>query len=233
MTSQANSKTTLASTVADDIRKRIVAGDFLPEQKLHVQRLAETFGVTISPVREALNRLSSEGLVQVRDMRGFWVCSANAEELSEISRTRTWLSDLALRESMAHGGKVWEESVVLAHHRLIKQPRLLPDDTGPNRAWEDAHRAFHMSLTTGCKSRYLVTYCDQLFTMADRYRHLARSSPRADAKRRDGEHRRIVEAVVGRRADEAVELLIAHFETTSALCQAMLRRKSRKSGGAE
>ena len=51
----------MASTVADDIRRRIVSGDFAPEEKLRVQQLADMFGVALSPIREALNRLTSEG----------------------------------------------------------------------------------------------------------------------------------------------------------------------------
>jgi DNA-binding GntR family transcriptional regulator len=60
--------------------------------------------------------------------------------------------------------------------------------------------------------------------MADRYRYIARGSPRSSSKDRDVEHRSIAEAVIARRADEAVVLLSRHFETTASLCQTVFRR---------
>jgi GntR family transcriptional regulator, carbon starvation induced regulator len=227
---QPGSKSTIASTVADDLRRRIIAGDFVPDEKLRVQQLADMFGVALSPIREALNRLTSEGLVQLHDMRGFSVAPVSEQELSEISRTRNWLNELALRESIQHGNAAWVEGVLLAFHRLQQQPRVAGG--GPNRAWDDAHRSFHAALTAACRSRHLVGYCDHLFVMADRYRHIARASPKASSKRRDAEHRLIMEAVVARRADKAVALLNRHFDTTALLCQNELqRRRGAKSGG--
>lgn len=224
-------KSTMASAVADDLRRRIVSGDFAPEQKLRVQQLAEMFGVALSPVREALNRLTSEGLVELRDMRGFSVAPVSALELAEISRTRRWLNELALRESIQHGDEAWAERVLLAFHRLQQQPRLDPASGGPSRAWDDTHRAFHVSLTAACRSRHLVAYCDQLFVMADRYRYIARTSPRASSKQRDTEHRLIMEAVIARRADVAVDLLNKHFDTTASLCQNEFQRRKSAKGG--
>jgi GntR family transcriptional regulator, carbon starvation induced regulator len=226
----ASPKSTMASTVADDLRRRIVSGDFGPEEKLRVQQLADMFGVTLSPIREALNRLTSEGLVRLRDMRGFSVAPVSEEELAEISRTRKWLNELALRESIQHGDAAWAEGVLLSFHRLLQQLRFEPAGTGANRAWDEAHRGFHMALTAACRSRHLVAYCDQLFVVADRYRYIARASPKASSKHRDAEHRLIMEAAIARRADKAVALLNKHFDTTALLCRNELRRrKSAKS----
>lgn len=220
----------MASTVTDDLRRRIVSGDFAPEEKLRVQQLADMFGVALSPIREALNRLTSEGLVELRDMRGFSVAPVSEQELAEISRTRKWLNELALRESIQHGDEAWAESVLLAFHRLQQQPRVELAGSGPNRAWDEAHRNFHVMLTVACRSRHLVAYCDQLFVMADRYRYIARASPRASSKGRDTEHRLIMEATIARRADKAVALLSKHFDTTALLCQNELRRRRNAKG---
>ena len=228
---QTSAKSTIASTVADDLRRGIVSGDFAPEEKLRVQQLAEKFGVTLSPIREALNRLTSEGLVQLRDMRGFSVAPVSEQELAEISRTRRWLNELALRQSIQHGDEAWAENVLLTFHRLQQQPRLDSASGGPNRAWDDAHRAFHVSLTAACRSSYLVTYCDHLFVMADRYRYIARASPGASSKQRDAEHRLIMEAVIARRSDLAVDLLNKHFDRTASLCQNEFQRRKSAKGG--
>ena len=209
-------RSTMASVVADQLRRRIVTGQLLPDAQLRVNGLAMDFETAISPVREALNRLSSEGLVDVHDMRGFFVAPVSASELQEITRARCLLNDLALRQTVANGDEHWEESVLLAYHRLARAPRQ--SATGEASSdWDDAHRAFHRALTAGCGSRFLVEYCDQLFVKADRYRHLARLSPKASVQRRNSEHKRIMEAAISRNADRAAALLRGHFEATAEL----------------
>ena len=209
-------RTTRASVVADRLRRRIVTGQLLPETQLRVNELAMVFETAISPVREALNRLSSEGLVDVHDMRGFFVASASAPELQEITLARCLLNELALRQTIEHGDKQWEESVRLAYHRLARAPRQSAIREASSD-WDDAHRVFHRTLTVGCGTRFLVDYCDQLFVKADRYRHLARLSPKASARKRDTEHKQIMEAAINRDADQAAALLRSHFEATAEL----------------
>jgi DNA-binding GntR family transcriptional regulator len=211
----------MASVVADQLRRLIMTGQLLPDAQLRVSDLALNFKTAISPVREALNRLSSEGLVDVRDMRGFFVASASLDELREITQARCLLNELALRQSIEKGDEHWEEAVLLSYHRLGRVPRRT--ETGdPSSDWDEAHRVFHRSLTTGCGIRFLVDFCDLLFVKAERYRHLARLSPAASARKRDSEHKRILQAVVARRADEAVALLTGHFEATAHLSRAAL-----------
>lgn len=212
---------TLASQVASSLRDRIVAGELTPNLQLRVQSLAEHYAVAASPVREALNRLASEGLVTAFDMRGFFVAPVSVAELDELTRTRCWMNERALRESMAHGGPAWEEALVLAHHRLQRLPRRLPDG-GANPDWMDAHRQFHRALTTGCGSVILIDFCDQLFMRAERYRNLSRKAAQASPGQRDTEHKRIVDAVLARHADGAVALLNEHFLATAALCRSLL-----------
>ncbi|OYU48725.1 MAG: GntR family transcriptional regulator [Rhizobiales bacterium PAR1] len=214
-------RSTRASLVANSLRNRIMAGELEPDMQLRVQSLADHYAVALSPVREALNRLASEGLVTAHDMRGFFVSSVSEAELDELTRTRCWLNETALRQSMAEGGAAWEEEVLLSYHRLSRLTRRTP--TGEVSAeWSDAHRTFHRALTTGCRSEILVGFCDQLFVQAERYRNLSRQAPAASPLQRDDEHRIIVEAVLARNADHAVSLLNDHFAATAKLCRSVL-----------
>ncbi len=214
-------RATLASRVAASLRDRIVAGELPPDMQLRVQTLAEHYAVAASPVREALNRLASEGLVTAHDMRGFFVSPATEAELDELTRTRCWLNEVALRQSILNGGGPWEEGVLLSHHRLLRTPR---GGEGVSRDWMEAHRAFHRALSAGCRSEILVGLCDQLFVQAERYRNLSRQARAADPARRDDEHRLIVEAALAGDADRAVALLNDHFTRTAELCRDLLRR---------
>jgi DNA-binding GntR family transcriptional regulator len=82
--------------------------------------------------------------VECRDQRGFVVPGISAADLLELARTRCWLEERALRESMAAATPEWEEALVLAHHRLSRAQRV-PDPGSGNGAgeWEQRHRAFH------------------------------------------------------------------------------------------
>jgi DNA-binding GntR family transcriptional regulator len=170
-------------------------------------------------LREALNRLVADGLVERREQRGFVVAGISAADLGEITKTRCWLEAIALRESIAAHTTAWEEALVLAHHRLAQTPRSLSDSRfEDNPAWEPLHRAFHRALIAGCGSRWLLSFCEQLADQHHRYRRL--SAPRAFARRAvRSEHQQLMDAAIAGRSDDAVALLQAHFERTARIIQ--------------
>ncbi len=208
---------TRATSLYDQLRADLVGSALEPGSKLAIEALAERYQTSATPLREALNRLVSDGLVQRREQRGFVVSPISAQDLAEITKTRCWLEEVALRESISAHSTAWEEALVLAHHRLAKTPRSLSDQSfQDNPEWEPLHRAFHRALIAGCGSRWLLNFCDQLADQHHRYRRL--SAPRAFAKRGvKGEHQQLLEAALGGRADVAVGLLREHFERTASI----------------
>lgn len=208
---------TLATSLYDQLRSDLLGGVLEPGSKLGVEALAERYASSATPLREALSRLVADGLVERREQRGFAVAAISADDLAEITKTRCWLEEIALRESIAAHTTEWEEALVLAHHRLAKTPRSLAADRfEDNPAWEPLHRAFHRALISGCGSRWLLGFCDQLADQHHRYRRL--SAPRAFVKRGvKTEHQQLLEAAVEGRADDAVALLKQHFERTAKL----------------
>lgn len=216
---------TLTSAVFDALRRAVITGEFAPGEKLRVRQLAERFGTGLSPIREALNRLLRDGLVQQSDLRGFSVAPATEADLEELTKARLWANEKALRESVTHGDAAWEENVLLAYHRLSRiEARLAgsPPDIDPD--WDAAHATFHLQLIAACGSRWLIGFCTQLFGLADRYRHLSRMAPLAGTRRRNDEHRMIMEAAITRDADKAAHLLNEHFLTTARLSREALQQ---------
>ncbi len=208
---------TLASSVYGQLRNDILRGELAPGGKLRIEFVSERYAAGHSPVREALNRLSSDGLVDRRDQRGFYVAAASVADLLELTRTRCWLEEIGLRESIARFDAVWEEGVVLALHRLGRVPRSISAEAyQENPEWERLHRAFHRSLIAGCGSRWLLGFCDQLADQAYRYRQL--SAQQAFPKRQEkNEHQAIVDAVFQRDTEQAVALLCAHYRKTAEI----------------
>ena len=208
---------TRATSLYDQLRTEVLAGVLEPGSKLGIEGLCERHATSQTPLREALNRLVADGLVERREQRGFVVAPISAADLDEITRTRCWLEEIALRESIARHATDWEEALVLAHHRLARTPRSLAEDRfEDNPEWEPRHRAFHRALIGGGGSRWLLAFCDQLADQHQRYRRVA--APRALKTRGvKAEHQRLLEAAIAGRADEAVALLKAHFERTAQI----------------
>jgi DNA-binding GntR family transcriptional regulator len=214
---------TLASQAYGRLRRDIIAARFAPGAKLLIQKLCARYAVGLNPMREALNRLSREGLVTQSDRRGFRVIPLDLGQMASLNKTRCWLNELGLRESILHGGEGWEEAVLLSERRLSRLPRHLGDgaDSISNPDWEDAHRAFHASLIAACDSPWLVTYCDQLFDVAEWYRYVSQLSA-SRHERRIAEHRDIAKAALARDIPKATALLVQHFTRTTDLVRERL-----------
>jgi DNA-binding GntR family transcriptional regulator len=91
---------TLASSVYDRLRYDILSGALPPDEKLRTEALRDRYGVGNSPLREALNRLSADGLVTREDQKGFRVATVSRADLEELVKTRCWLEEIALRQSI-------------------------------------------------------------------------------------------------------------------------------------
>jgi len=208
---------TLASTVYNRLLNDIVTGELEPGQKLRLHALTKAYDVGNSPLREALNRLSANGMVTREENKGFRVSPASIEELEELIRTRCWLEEIALRESIKNGDEHWEERIVLAFHRLSRIERGDdPDGRWRSAEWELLHREYHQALLSACNSNILLGYCGQLHEQTLRYRNLVEVVEYRD--RHEGkEHRNIQDAVLDRNADLAVELLRAHYNVTAEI----------------
>jgi len=196
------------------LRDDIMAGRLEPGRKLKIDELRKRYDAGASPLREALSTMCSDGLVERIDQRGFRVADVSIDDFNELLKTRCWLEERALRESIAHGGTEWEEALVLAHHRLSRQARTgRRGNLRLDEDWEAAHRDFHMSLIAACGSNIMIRFCDQLYDRNIRYRNISGTAayPKRDI---DAEHRQIFEAALNHDADEAVRLLVAHYEAT-------------------
>lgn len=217
--------TTRASAVYGRLREDIAHGVLEPGSKLGVEAMGQRYGVGASPLREALSRLSAEGLVDRNDQRGFRVAALRWSELPTLTRNRVQLESLALRESIEHRDTAWEESLVLLVHRLSRTPRSLSAEHYlPNPAWETLHRDFHRALLSRCPSRWMRAFCDTLAEEAYRFRQVA--AGKSFSKRNEHqEHRAIFEAAIAGEADEAVRLLTEHYTRTSGVVVSQAREQ--------
>ena len=216
------SEVPVTESVYRALRKSIVGGEFEPGDRLRVEELTRRFGVSNSPVREALNRLAEQGIVRTIENRGFRVAPITPDGVSDLVRARLLIECEALRDSIEHGDAAWETSVVGAAHalalverRLGDGPRSLDDD------WSARHRAFHLSLYSACTSEILRDMVDVLFDRAEHYRRWTAKHRQAPRRKHD-EHHQLMRKALARNSDEAVALLRGHISRTGELVCAVL-----------
>lgn len=206
------------------LRRDVLTGTHAPGAKLKVEELQESYGYSSSPLREALNRLSQEGLVRADDRRGFRVAAISQADLADVTHMRLLLEVEALRASLAQGDDAWEAAVVAAAHRLERAEAQLSD--GPtvlDDTWSQLHRDFHLMLYAACPSERQRTLCASLFDQAERYRRFS-ARHRVTSRSKLREHRRLLDAVLKRDTDTACALLAEHLRGTQRNVEAALAR---------
>lgn len=207
---------TVAEAVYQRLREDIVWNRLPPNAALRSDELRATYGVGVSPLREALSRLVAEHLVTTVGQKGFRVAPVTAAGVVDIMETRLVIEKEALMRSLRGGDLAWETEVVASYHGLsrVAIPRGPGDDV---ESWARHHRRFHMSLLSACGSHWLFEFAKLLFDQAERHRAIrARLVPRPKLNRDiAAEHKKIFEAVLARDAKAAVSALDGHYRKTA------------------
>jgi DNA-binding GntR family transcriptional regulator len=210
---------TRTEQVYDILRAELLNGGLHPGQKLKMVELTDRFGVSQSVVREALTRLTEQGLLVATPQRGFRVRDLSIEDIAELTETRIQVESLAVER----GDLQWETGILAAHHRLERTP-VTRDDGTVSEDWAVQHRDFHQALLTGCGNRRLESVVNALRDSSELYRRwywvLADDHQRDLAR----EHRQLKELALARDAGRAIEVLTEHIDRAPSLLIAYARQ---------
>ncbi len=199
------------------LRTELLSCQIMPGSRLRIQELSDRLAVSLGAVREALSRLTSEGLVVAEPQRGFRAAPISAEDLEDLTMVRVEIDTLCLRQAIELGDVAWEARLVAAFHRLSRTPERVADDPARiSESWAEAHAAFHVALIDGCGSEWLMRLHRQLYDQSERYRRLSVSLARQTRNIAD-EHQAIVEATLARSTEKAVALLGEHLGVTAKI----------------
>ena len=136
-------RATLTSQLEDAIRVEIIEGVLPPGHRLRAQELTQRYGVSATPLREALQRLAAENLVEIDPRLGAAVAEISRSDLRDIYWLRELLEGIALERSIQRADGSWETDVRAAWDRFRETPVSEPGSTEGMLAWSGAHRAFH------------------------------------------------------------------------------------------
>lgn len=195
--------------VYEQLNEAILSGRFKPGEHLVLEDLAEEFGTSRTPLREAIRRLQTEGLIDFAPHRGAVVADLSVEELIELYHIRAVLDGLAAR--LATGNLSDAELTELQSIYDDTQREL--DPSKPVR-FEEFNRKFHEIIYQSANAPSLYEMIINLYTKTARHRHLSLHSA---GRIQDVlvEHHRILQALVDRDAEMAERYAREHHENTA------------------
>ncbi len=208
-----DTKQTLTVNIYDAIKRDIIDGRLKAGQKLKINDLKENYQTASSPVREALSRLASTGLVIAENQKGFHVKPISQEELEDLYHAKQLIDCLLLSESITQGDDQWEANMLASFHRISKL-EVSEKSINPYE-WEQRNREFHCALTSTCRSQTLHEIEQQLFEKTQRYRHIWIKDAVIDKqvlKKNNREHKALLNAALARDVDKAQLLHTKHIK---------------------
>ncbi|MBL8702253.1 MAG: FCD domain-containing protein [Alphaproteobacteria bacterium] len=200
------------------LRNEILRGALRAGERLRAADLRERYRLSLTPIREALTRLTSEGLVSGETHRGARVADASADDFADLMGARREIERACLARAIARGDAAWEAEIVASLH-LLSRTRLpaSPADTEAMATWEAQHRRFHAALVAACGSPWLLRVWNMLVDHSERYRMIRMLRPpsaRPKARNVAAEHAAMADAVLARDQDRALALMDAHLTAT-------------------
>lgn len=223
-------KQTKASCVYETIRKDILNHRFAPGVKLQMETLRQLYGVGYSPLREALSRLVTHGIVQIIEQCGFYVAPLSLEELHDLYNIRIYIESIALELSMKLGDDAWEADVIAAWHSYEKYLNPKTNNKFDPVEWDCLQNKFRLSLVKACRSPWLLKLRDLLSDQASRYRAVCINSHYKNKKLLTGfivENRKLVNAVLSRNKVKAIKISKESWQTSVKLIAKVLQEKAK------
>jgi len=206
------------------LRNAILWGELPAGSRLRTNVLTKEYDIGLGALREALSRLSAEGLTQAEAYRGYVVTPISAEDVEDLARVRTAIETQCLVWAIENGTLDWESNIVAATHRLVNSARELDQEARP-ATWTQAHSDYHAALVGGCGSPRLLQIRDSLYEQSERHRRLELSIPHD--RNAEDEHRLLAEAVIARDTPRATRLMHSHINrTTEFIVRALTEREA-------
>lgn len=182
-----------------------------PGSRLRTNELSARFNVSLSGIREALSRLSAEGLVEADPQRGFRATPLSPQDLANLADAAIAIDAICVRQSLLKGDRAWEQRLLKARDRVIGSSVTSSYGEGTlNMQFMADHHEFHQVLISACDNVWMLKMRDTCNLQAERYRQLCVSRGPSLDQIKSG-YVEIAEAAIARDADRTVALMEGQF----------------------
>jgi DNA-binding GntR family transcriptional regulator len=184
-----------------ELRNRILEGSLAPSESLNQEQLAAELGVSTTPLREALRRLETEGLVQMQPHRDVVVAPLNRADIVSLYEVRRVLDSFAARLAASRHDDE-DRRAMEAASKALKSPS--EDPVSDNRA-------FHAAIYRASRNPVLIDVLDSLWDRSDRYRRAISGIARSPQVVQS--HLELMQAVLARSPARAEKLMSEHIKS--------------------
>ena len=168
-----NIQLSVTENIFKKIKYDIVFGNLEPDQKLKLNLLQTEYNVSISILREVLNRLCGDGFIIYKVQKGFFVTPISKKDLYEIADLRIILETHALEISIKNKDYEWEAELLGAYHKLNRaENELEKNNLNAKSLWTKYDAEFHQMLIKKCNSLNLIRIHEVIFDKYLRYQLL-------------------------------------------------------------
>jgi len=216
--SVAHQNSSAVDLVTAEIRRAVLTGTLAPGEQFSIRDLAGQLGVSHIPIREALRRLESQGLVILRQARSATVATLTVADMEAIYRLRYLIEVPLAADSVGH-----HEG---EHKRTLESLLEHSRDIDPEVAWQ-AHYDFHAALVRPAANEWDERMLQTLWMAAERYTHLVFDPTRItdeERERRYGRHRILLDAALGDDRDAMASALTDHLGANAQRIHEHVRR---------
>jgi DNA-binding GntR family transcriptional regulator len=210
--------TSIHRAVCDRIRSDILRGRIAGGTRLHQSDLAREYGVSITPVREALRDLAAEGLVDFTAYSGAVAHQPTLEELEQVYEIRASLIPLAVKQAARR-----ITAAELAHAEELIE--AMANATSPEQ-WLEGNRRLHHLFDEASRNQHLTTILRRLADLSTMYVNISMAPNPVRREGADEEHRLLLAAYRAGDVDGAVRLSIHHFGQTLEMSRTRLLSES-------
>lgn len=210
---------TMASAAAEEIRNRILSGDYPPGFQLRQDGLAGDLGMSRIPIREALVQLESEGLLRILPHRGAIVVQLTAEEIEELFNMRLLLEPFLFKRSAP---LLTKEDFKALHQIQTRYARSI--DKLDIDVWNELNTEFHLTLYRHARSPRVASTVQNLLVECDRHTRIQLSTIRGDRERAVAEHGALLRLCEEGAFEEGARLMYDHIDHIRGGLVALLGR---------
>jgi DNA-binding GntR family transcriptional regulator len=188
---------TLAESLRQELEGAIAAGRLEPGSRLDEQEIAQRFGVSRTPVREAFRLMAANHLVELRGRQGATVRAIKAEALIEMFQVMAELEGLCARLAARRVPQAWRDEISKIHQRLVAA-----GETGNIDVFYDINQEFHEAIYEASRNAFLADQTRKLRNQVAAYRRRVTRMPNriADTVR---EHEAVMEAILAHDPERA------------------------------
>lgn len=205
----------LSTRIADEIRNAILSGEMRPGMRIGQELLANKFGTSRIPVREALKQLENEGLVVLAPNRGAWIADVNSGESIEIYKIREVVEPLAVFESVP---RLTDADIASldATARKLEQVDTIEE-------YIQLDRQFHLRTYSRAPMPQLLAMVERFWNTTQHFRRqfVKESFAKGSQPFSDPQHLLLMDMIRTRDAEGARSVIYLHIRRTRLLIQTM------------